>query len=155
MGLAAVAAQSPFHRGFPEDFRRKLRFGALVMPVVGRVAGHVPGQFFGATGRVPADRIRDWAKLATTGVMQPERADLDYVDGLARVTVPALAVVIADDHLAPEGAARNLLDMLPSARTTLELEPQPLGHNTWARRPAEIAARVLAWIDREVRIPTE
>lgn len=154
VGLAAVASQSPFHRGFPEAFRRKLRFGAMLMPAVGRVAGHVPGQFFGATGRVPADRIRDWAKLATTGVMQPERADLDYVDGLARVTVPALAVVIADDHLAPEGAARNLLDMLPSARTTLELEPQPLGHNTWARRPAEIAARVLAWIDREVRIPT-
>ena len=107
-------------------------------------------QVEGATGRVPADRIRDWAKLAATGVMQPERADLDYVDGLARVTVPALAVVIADDHLAPEDAARNLLGMLPSARTTLELEPQPLGHNTWARRPAEIAARVLAWIDREV-----
>ena len=150
VGLAAVAAQSPYHRGFPEDFRRKLRFGAYVMPVVGRVTGHVPGQFFGASGRVPADRIRDWARLATTGVMQPERADLDYVEGLARVTVPALAVVIADDHLAPEGAARNLLAMLPSARTTLEREGEALGHNTWAREPAEISARVLAWIDREV-----
>ena len=150
VGLIAVAAQSPFHRGFPREFGRKLRLGSIVMPIVGRVAGHVPGQFFGATGRVPADRVRDWARLAATGVMQPARADLDYIDGLARVTVPALAVVIADDPLAPESAARNLLALLPAARTTLESEPQPLGHNTWARRPDEIVARVLAWIDREL-----
>ena len=150
VGLIAVAAQSPFHRGYPREFGRKLRLGSIVMPIVGRVAGHVPGQFFGATGRVPADRVRDWARLAATGVMQPARADLDYIDGLARVTVPALAVVIADDPLAPESAARNLLALLPTARTTLESEPQPLGHNTWARRPDEIVARVLAWIDREV-----
>ena len=150
VGLIAVAAQSPFHRGYPREFGRKLRLGSIVMPIVGRVAGHVPGQFFGATGRVPADRVRDWARLAATGVMQPARADLDYIDGLARVTVPALAVVIADDPLAPESAARNLLALLPAARTTLESEPQPLGHNTWARRPDEIVARVLAWIDREL-----
>ena len=150
VGLIAVAAQSPFHRGFPREFGRKLRLGSIVMPIVGRVAGHVPGRFFGATGRVPADRVRDWARLAATGVMQPARADLDYIDGLARVTVPALAVVIADDPLAPESAARNLLALLPAARTTLESEPQPLGHNTWARRPDEIVARVLAWIDREL-----
>lgn len=150
VGLIAVAAQSPFHRGFPREFGRKLRLGSIVMPIVGRVAGHVPGRFFGATGRVPADRVRDWARLAATGVMQPARADLDYIDGLARVTVPALAVVIADDPLAPESAARNLLALLPAAHTTLESEPQPLGHNTWARRPDEIVARVLAWIDREL-----
>lgn len=150
VGLVAVASQSPFHRGFPRGFGRKLRVGALLMPLIGWVTGHVPGQFFGATGRVPADRVRDWARLASTGVMQPARADLDYVAGLARVTVPALAVAIADDPLAPERAARNLLAMLPAARTTLELEPRPLGHNTWARQPDEIVERVLAWIDREV-----
>ncbi|MBB1011246.1 hypothetical protein G6014_02950, partial [Dietzia kunjamensis] len=66
------------------------------------------------------------------------------------VTVPALAVAIADDPLAPAGAARNLLAMLPSARTTLELEPEALGHNAWARRPADVVARVLSWIDREL-----
>ena len=150
VGLIAVAAQSPFHRGYPREFGRKLRLGSIVMPIVGRLAGHVPGQFFGATGRVPADRVRDWARLAATGVMQPARADLDYLDGLARVTVPALAVVIADDPLAPESAARNLLALLPAASTTLESERQPLGHNAWARRPDEIVARVLVWIDREV-----
>lgn len=153
VGLVAVASQSPFHRGYPEEFGRKLRLGSIVMPLVGRVAGHVPGQFFGASGRVPADRVRDWAKLAGTGVMQPARADLDYLDGLARVTVPALAVSIAGDHLAPESAARNLLALLPSARTSLEVEPQPLGHNTWARRPDEIVARVLAWMAREIAEP--
>lgn len=150
VGLMAVAAQSPFHRGFPPPLGRRLRLGAALLPAVGWVAGHVPGQFFGATGRVPADRIRDWSRLAATGVMQPARADLDYPAALARVTVPALAVAIADDPLAPESAARGLLAMLPSARTTLEVEPEALGHNTWARRPAAVVARVLAWIDREI-----
>lgn len=152
-GLVAVAAQSPFHRGFPGPVGRKLRAGSVILPALGWLSGHVPGQFFGAKGRIPADRIRDWARLAAAGVMQPARADLDYPAGLARVTVPALAVVIADDPLAPASAARNLLAMLPSARTTLELEPEPLGHNSWARRPAEVVARVLAWTDREVVRP--
>ena len=150
VGLVAVAAQSPFHRGFPGQVGRQLRFGAAVLPVVGWAAGHVPGKFFGATGRVPAGRVRDWSRLVTTGSMQPARADLDYRAGLAGVTVPVLSVVIADDPLAPPRAARNLLAMVPSARTSLEVEPHALGHNSWARRPAEIVARVLAWIDREV-----
>lgn len=152
-GLVAVAAQSPFHRGFPGPVGRKLRAGSVILPALGWLSGHVPGQFFGAKGRIPAARIRDWARLAAAGVMQPARADLDYPAGLSRVTVPALAVVIADDPLAPASAARNLLAMLPSARTTLELEPEALGHNSWARRPAEVVARVLAWTDREVVRP--
>lgn len=150
VGLVAVASQSPFHRGFGTEMGRRLRFGSIVMPVIGRMTGAVPAQFFGADGRVPASRIRDWARLAATGAMQPARADIDYRAGLAQVTVPALAVVIADDPLAPESAARNLLGLLPSAPTTLEVEPEPLGHNSWARRPDEIATRVVAWIDREV-----
>lgn len=150
VGLIAVAAQSPFHRGFPASFGRKLRAGSVLLPAIGRVSGRVPGQFFGATGSIPAHRVHDWARLAGRGVMQPARADLDYPAELARVTVPALAVVIADDPLAPAAAARNLLGLLPAARTTLEEEPRALGHNTWARRPDEVVARVLAWIDREV-----
>ena len=149
-GLVAVAAQSPFHRGFPGPVGRKLRAGSVILPALGWLSGHVPGQFFGAKGRIPADRVRDWARLAGAGVMQPARADLDYRAGLSRVTVPALAVVIADDPLAPASAARNLLAMLPSARTTLELEPEALGHNSWARHPTQVVARVLAWTDREV-----
>ncbi|WP_440220246.1 alpha/beta fold hydrolase [Dietzia sp. MNB45] len=150
VGLIAVAAQSPFHRGFPGSFGHKLRAASVILPTLAWLSGHVPGQFFGAQGRIPADRVRDWSRLAGRGVMQPARADLDYPAGLARVTVPALAVAIADDPLAPARAARNLLAMLPSARTTVELEPEALGHNAWARRPAEVVARVLSWIDREL-----
>lgn len=149
VGLVAVAAQSPFHRGFPGRMGRRLRVGAVLLPAIGWLAGHVPGAFFGAKGRVPADRIRDWSRLAARGVMQPARADLDYPAALAEVTVPVLSVVIAGDELAPESAARRLLGMLPSARTTLEVEPEPLGHNTWARNPDAIVARVLAWLRRE------
>lgn len=151
-GLVAVASQSPFHRGFPGDMGRRLRFGSIVLPVVGALTGAVPATFFGASGKVPVDRIRDWSKLAAKGVMQPARADLDYPAALARVSVPALAVVLADDPLAPESAARGLLAMLPSAPTTLELEPDSRGHNSWARHPAPVVARVLAWMDREVGI---
>ncbi|OFS15077.1 hypothetical protein HMPREF3086_13615, partial [Dietzia sp. HMSC21D01] len=70
-GLVAVAAQSPFHRGFPGPVGRKLRAGSVILPALGWLSGHVPGQFFGAKGRIPADRIRDWARLAAAGVMQP------------------------------------------------------------------------------------
>ncbi|MFN3340658.1 MAG: alpha/beta fold hydrolase [Dietzia sp.] len=152
VGLVAVAAQSPFHRGYPRRVGRRLRMGSILLPTIGWLAGHVPGQFFGASGRIPADRISDWSRLAATGAMQPARADLDYRAGLARVTVPALAVVIAEDPLAPESAARGLLAMLPGARTSLEVEPEALGHNTWARKPAEVVARVLAWMAREVAL---
>lgn len=149
VGLVAVAAQSPFHRGFPGKVGRRLRLGAVLLPAIGWLAGHVPGAFFGAQGRVPADRIRDWARLAARGVMQPARADLDYPAALAGVSVPVLSVVIADDELAPENAARRLVGMLPAARATVELEPEPLGHNAWARNPDRIVARVLDWMGRE------
>ena len=152
VGLAAVAAQSPFHRGFPGAVGRRLRVGALLLPAVGWLAGHVPGRFFGASGRVPADRVRDWSALASTGVMQPVRADLDYPSALARVSVPVLSVVIADDPLAPESAAPRLLAMVPGARTSLEVEPEPLGHNAWARNPERVTARLLAWLDRAVPV---
>lgn len=148
-GLVAVAAQSPYHRGYPGPMRRRLRVGATLLPAIGRVVGRVPGRFFGASGTVSADRIRDWSKLAATGTMQPARADLDYPGGLARVTVPVLSVVIADDPLAPASAARALLALLPSAHSTLEQEPRALGHNSWARQPAEIVERVVSWMDRE------
>lgn len=152
VGLVSVAAQSPFHRGYPRRVGRRLRLGAILLPTIGWLAGHVPGQFFGASGRIPAERISDWSRLAARGDMQPARADLDYRAGLARVTVPALSVVIAEDPLAPESAARGLLAMLPAARTSLEVEPEALGHNTWARKPAEVVTRVLAWMDREVAL---
>jgi len=155
VGLVAVAAQSPFHRGYPGPVGRRLRLGSVLLPAIGRLAGHVPGRFFGARGRIPASRIRDWARLAATGVMEPARADLDYRDGLSRVTVPVLSVVIAGDTLAPESAARGLLALLPAARTTLESEPRPLGHNAWAREPAEVVARVLAWMGREGLTPAQ
>ena len=150
VGLVAVASQSPFHRGFGAQMGRRLRVGSIVMPAIGRLTGAVPGQFFGADGKVPASRVRDWARLAATGVMQPARADLNYPVTLSQVTVPVLAVVITGDDLAPESAARNLLGLLPAAHTTLEIEPEPLGHNSWARRPAEIVARVVSWTDRNV-----
>lgn len=149
VGLVAVAAQSPFHRGFPGAVGRQLRIAATLLPAVGWLAGHVPGRFFGAGGKVPADRVRDWSTLVTKGVMQPARADLDYPAALARVTVPVLSVVIAGDPLAPEGAARGLLAMLPSARATMEVEETDLGHNAWARRPDAVVERVLGWLDRE------
>ena len=150
VGLVAVASQSPFHRGYPGAMGRRLRTGSVILPVLGRLAGFVPGQFYGATGKVPATRVADWARLAGSGTMQPARADLDYRAGLARVTVPALAVVIAEDDLAPASAARNLLALLPAASTTLEEEPLALGHNSWARKPAEVVDRVVAWMDREI-----
>lgn len=150
VGLVAVASQTPYHRGYPQPMGRRLRLGSVLMPTVGRILGYVPGQFFGAKGKVPTSRIRDWARLAATGVMQPARADIDYRAGLASATAPVLAVVIADDPLAPASAAANLLGLLPAARTTLETEPQPLGHNAWARNPDEVVARVVAWMDREI-----
>lgn len=150
VGLVAVASQSPYHRGYPGAMGRNLRAGSVILPVLGRLLGYVPGQFYGATGKVPATRVADWSRLAGSGTMQPDRADLDYRAGLDRVTVPVLAVVIAEDHLAPASAARNLLALLPAAPITLEEEPLPLGHNTWARKPAEVVDRVLAWMDREI-----
>ena len=44
-----------------------------------------------------------------------------------------IELAIADDPLAPASAARNLLAMLPSARTTLELERGTCTYSDTAR----------------------
>src|SRR5699024_9739047 len=53
IGLIAVAAQSPFHRGFPGSLGTKLRAASIILPTLGWLSGHVPGQFFGAQGKIP------------------------------------------------------------------------------------------------------
>ena len=148
VGLVGVATQSPWHRGFDAPVGRRLRIGARVLPLYGLLRGTVPESFFGATGVQPATRIRDWARLAARGRMQPARADIDYPAALREVTVPVLLVAIAGDDQAPPSAGRELLRLLPAAPAELEVEPTELGHNRWARTPGPIVRRVLDWADR-------
>lgn len=154
-GMVGVATQSPYYRGYDGRIGRWMRVGSVIMPAVGLALGYVPAQFFGAAdGKIPASRVRDWAKLAGRNSMQPARADLDYPSGLAQVTSPILLIAIAGDEQAPVSAGENLLALVPEAKGTIEFEPTELGHNRWARQPELIVERIARWADAEVRSTT-
>jgi len=146
-GLIGIATQSPYFRGYAPKVGRRLRFGSVVMPLGGALFGSVPAAFFGGEGRQPARRIYDWSKLVRTGRMSPVGADVDYRRGMDDARVPALAVTLEGDSLAPPAAARYWLDFLPNGPRTMRHVTDDLGHNRWARRPEPVLEIVLDWID--------
>ena len=142
-GLILVASGTPYHRGFGGVRAPALLLGSAAMSITANVAGFWPGDRVdvGGFGRQSKVLISDWSRLARTGRFDPEGADTDYEDRLARLTLPVLSII---DHRrrprpgefgrAParetgEGADH---DVAP-ARTARpqRLDPQPCHH----RRP--------------------
>ncbi|MDF3310390.1 alpha/beta fold hydrolase [Rhodococcus sp. T2V] len=147
-GIVLVASGSPYHRGFPGIHAPRMLVGAAAMSMTANLAGFWPGDKLdiGGFGRQSKVLITDWSRFARTGRIEPDGADIDYEERIARLTLPVLSVTVEGDDLAPESAAKNLLAKLPNADVTLWHQPQPLGHNGWIREPASTVDRIVDWI---------
>lgn len=147
-GLILVASGTPYHRGYRGMRASALLLGSTAMSLTANLAGFWPGDRVdvGGFGRQPKMLISDWARLARTGRFDPEGADTDYEDRLARLRLPVLSISIAGDDLAPAAAADHLLAKLANAQITRWRQPERLGHNGWIRNPASTVDRIEAWL---------
>ncbi|MFI8091993.1 alpha/beta fold hydrolase [Streptomyces sp. NPDC086080] len=149
-GLLLVAAGSVDFRGFRGTARYRVLASTQLVALISALWGFWPGHRLGFGGRQPARLMRDWARICRTGRLAPAGADFDYEAHLSEVTLPVLAVSVAGDHLAPEGAVDRLCVSLPAAAVT-RWHYRPDGgdrvdHVRWARRGAAIAERISGWL---------
>lgn len=155
-GVFGVAAGAVYFRGW--SGLQALRILALTQVAAGIATGlgYFPGKQVGFAGLEPKTQMRDWARNARTGAFRLTGDDHDYDSALRRVTVPTLAISIADDEFAPPTAARALYDKFKAAPLQYAtLEPSQfgrprVGHFSWAKTPAPVADRLAGWW-REVR----
>ncbi|MEV7320808.1 alpha/beta fold hydrolase [Streptomyces sp. NPDC093970] len=150
-GLLLVAAGSVDFRGFRGTARYRVLASTQLVGLVSACRGFWPGHRLGFGGRQPARLMRDWARICRTGRLAPAGADFDYEARLAEVTLPVLAVSVAGDHLAPEGAVDRLCAALPAADVRRwhyrPGDDDRVDHVRWARRGGAIAERISGWLE--------
>jgi len=143
--------------------RMKLRVASrLVMPVVNRVAGGIPGPLLGGV-RLPAGIARDWAQWCGSrayfldGRGQPLLTHFESLQG------PIRLYALSDDHFyAPPSAVQALQARIGETRAELVVRsPQDwgkthIGHFGFFRRGMEQAWReVTDWLAQQIGIPLD
>jgi predicted alpha/beta hydrolase len=146
-GLILVASGIPYHRSYGRRAPLMLAASA-VLGTTAWTAGVWPGDRvnIGGFGRQPGPLITDWARLARTGQLLPEGADIDYEERITRLTLPVLSVTVPGDSQMPPGAASQLLAKLPNAAITEWRSPQEQGHVGWIRDGDAISERIVEWL---------
>lgn len=141
-GVVTVGGALPDRRNYPRLGLAPAVMGGVIVPVTTTLLGHVPRPAFGAPGA--RTLMREWGRMAVTG-----RTPF----GEGRVGQPALLVSLEGDSLAPERAVHAFGErFFDPERTTLWTytdaevpEGMSNAHLAWARTPAPVVDRMVAW----------
>lgn len=127
--VLALGAQSGYWRHW--DGYDRLRIWLLwhlFIPVLSPLFGYFPSRWFGLGRSIPLDVARQWAhwgrhpRYVVGRMSEVERAGYERYAGRLR------SVTAGDDWIAPERAARALLDLYPAARREFRLvAPEEVG----------------------------
>jgi predicted alpha/beta hydrolase len=141
--LWLVASGSPYWRAFPPRTRWWLPLAYRFLPWLADRRGFLPGRSIGFGGNESRSLIHDWARSALSGRYAARGVQADLEAAMARVTINANVVVLAQDWLAPASSSRYLLSKLPRSRHRVEtLDAQALqahpDHFGWMKRPQAV-----------------
>lgn len=149
-GLILVASGSPYWRQFRHG--RALAAAYVVVSLLTRALGYLPGRRIGFGGNEARGLIVDWARTGCTGRYAAAGMSQDLEGKLATLSLPVLALRLRDDWMVPSASLSWLLDKMPLApRTMAEITPsdldgRPAGHFDWMKTPNPIADRLARWI---------
>ena len=102
--------------------------------------------------------MADWARFARTGRLRFGRPRTDHDEALRQLELPALAVSLDGDALAPARAVDGLVARMPSlAITRVHVDPSALGlpgtnHFRWVRTPDLVVPTIRSWIDHQATV---
>lgn len=142
-GVITVGTSLPHHRHHPYNGPHLVLMGALVVPVLTTLFGHLPKPAFGAPGA--RTMMREWARMVLTG-RTPYRSD-------KRVTTPSLVISLEDDKMAPLGSidafARRLFERDSVTRWHYRHDDVGPGnsndHIAWARGSSQVVDQIVEW----------
>ena len=146
-GLVFCAAGTPHWRTFGRMALGIRLFAAIVRGWCA-LFGQFHGELLGFGGHQPARLMREWAGFCRRGVLR-DRDGENLSAGFAQVTLPALAIGMADDMFAPQGSIDSLLALsgMKAGKQFVEALPdgRPPRHFDWLKQPDDIAERVAAF----------
>ena len=146
VGLALVAAGSPYWRMFRHAWAIRAVYACV--PCVAAICGFFPGRRLGFGGREAHGVMSDWARSGRSGRYAATGVESDLEMALARVSVPLLAVLLADDWLGPSRSLDWLLGKMPAASHDIrpmaseDLGGTPADHFSWMKTGPGVAACV-------------
>lgn len=150
-GLVLLATGVPLASTFRGRQRLGIDVFARSMPALTALAGYYPGDRLGFAGREAGQLMRDWAATVRSGRYLAYGGERPLDEALATYAHPVLGLRLTEDWLVPEASLQQLLAKLgPGAHTVESFDATRLGatpdHFRWLRQPAEIAARIAAWM---------
>jgi predicted alpha/beta hydrolase len=153
-GVVLVATGLPHWKLYRGRMRWGVRAFAAALPALTAAVGHFPGRALRFAGREARGVMLDWRHSAVEGkyVARGLATDLDLA--LANLALPACAIALEQDALAPVESLRGLLAKMPKLDATLQsLGAQTLGttpdHFGWMKRPDAIVATIASWAEAQ------
>ena len=152
-GIVLVASGAPYWR----RFRHGAAIGAayVLAPWLARWCGHLPGRRIGFGGNEARGVIADWARSGRTGRYAAAGMAVDFEQRLSALEQPVMALRLRDDWLGPAASLDWLLGKMPRSPHEVgvigpaDLAGRAADHFTWMKTPAEVAARIAHWVDRQ------
>ena len=154
--VSLIATATPHHAPYQGATRWKVRLGTRMIRTVSSALGYYPGHRIGFGGLQPKTLMREWTDMARSGKYALEGAALDIEAALKDVSIPALALVIEGDEVAPPRACEPIADKLPKDQVDWvvlgvpRMSARACHHQRWAREPEPVAEEILAFIERRV-----
>ncbi|MEU4563226.1 alpha/beta fold hydrolase [Actinoplanes sp. NPDC023936] len=151
-GVVTVGGCLPYHRDYPWGGPHLVLMGAVIVPALTALFGHLPEPAFGGPGA--RTLMREWARMAVTGRTPFPAA--------GTVGTPSLVVALEGDRLAPPTAVdRFATRMFTAGSVTSWLyrhEEVPEGasndHISWVRTPAPVVDQVISWWVKAGSVPS-
>lgn len=141
-----VASGTPWWRSFPAPLRYALPLAYRFLPWLAQRHGVLPGRRVGFGGNEARGLIADWARVGLSNHYAARGLDVDLDAGMARLSIPLDAVVLARDWMAPAGSMRALTARMAGETRLAVLSAAELGtradHFSWMKKPASVAARL-------------
>ncbi|MGB0514630.1 MAG: hypothetical protein ACPGJE_07295, partial [Wenzhouxiangellaceae bacterium] len=115
--------------------------------------GHFPGKRLGFAGREAHQIMVDWARSGRTGRYDLPSLCWNPETAFARLTLPVMALQMAEDAWVSAGSLDWLLDKMPRAiithaQVTSEQQRLRADHFNWLRAPDASVAAIAAWLNR-------
>jgi len=152
-GIVLVASGAPYWRRFRRGAAISTAY--VLAPWLARLRGHLPGRRIGFGGNEARGVIADWARSGRTGRYAAAGMAVDFEQRLSALEQPVMALRLRDDWLGPAASLDWLLGKMPRSPHEVgvigpaDLAGRAADHFTWMKTPAEVAARIAHWVDRQ------
>lgn len=149
--LWLVASGIPYWRCFPGPRGWLLPLAYRFLPWLARRRGALPGRAIGFGGNEAPGLIADWARVGLSGRYAAHTAQGPLEEALHALALPAHAVLLREDWLAPPASLAGLVGKLASAPSPPRvLDAAALGaradHFAWMKHPQAVAQALAAYL---------